>query len=142
MSGQLTAALAAPRLHHVGIIVRDLDEAVERYRQLGFGEPARFDVPEQGVQVVSYVAGPGYLELMTPTNPDSGVARFLERRGEGLHHVAYAVPDIEAALARLAAEGFELIDATPRHGIHDWRVAFVHPRSCGGVLTELVEVKM
>ena len=128
------------RLHHVGIVVADLDAAVEHYRGLGFGEPDWHDVAEQGVRVASFRAGPGHLELMTPTVPDSGIARYLASRGDGIHHVAYGVADLEGALRRLSEAGFELIDRVPRRGIHDWRVAFVHPRSCNGVLTELVEV--
>lgn len=127
-------------LHHIGIVVGDLDVAADRYRRLGFGEPEWHDVPEQGVRVVSFQAGPGHLELMSPTVPDSGIARYLASRGDGIHHVAYGVPDLEGALRRLAGAGFELIDTVPRRGIHGWRVAFVHPRSCNGVLTELVEV--
>ena len=127
-------------LHHVGIVVADLDAAVERYRGLGFGEPAWFDVAEQGVRVASFHAGPGHLELMMPTSRDSGIARYLASRGDGIHHVAYGVADLAGTLRRLSDAGFELIDHVPRRGIHDWRVAFVHPRSCNGVLTELVEV--
>jgi methylmalonyl-CoA/ethylmalonyl-CoA epimerase len=77
--------------------------------------------------------------LIYPTDPDGPIARFLAKRGEGLHHVAYAVPDLPAALARLSAAGLRLIDTTPRTGAHGWRIAFIHPESCGGVLTELVE---
>lgn len=131
--------LGGPRLHHVGLVVRDLGAAVARYRELGFPDPELVDVPEQGVRVASFRAGPGWIELMTPTVPETGVARFLESRGEGLHHVAFAVPDLASALRRLDEAGFELIDRAPRRGIHGWRVAFVHPRSCHGVLTELVE---
>lgn len=130
----------APGLHHVGIVVDNLEAAVERYRQLGFGEPELFDKPDQAVRIASFHTGGGYLELMTPTDPESGVARFLASRGPGLHHVAFRVTDLEATLDRLAAESVELIDRRPRVGIHDWKVAFVHPRSCNGVLTELVEI--
>lgn len=133
-------ALGAPALHHVGVVVDDLAAAVARYRTLGFGEPEIFDVADQGVRVASFRAGTGYVELLTPTVPDSGVARFLEARGEGMHHVAYGVHDLSGTLRRLAAAGVELIDAEPRRGIHDWRIAFLHPRSCNGVLVELVEV--
>lgn len=130
----------APALHHVGIIVDDLEVAIERYRLLGFGDPERFEKPDQGVSIASFHTGDGYLEIMTPTDPESGVARFLASRGPGLHHVAYRVTDLAATLDQLAAEDVELIDRQPRLGIHDWKVAFVHPRSCNGVLTELVEV--
>lgn len=129
-----------PALHHVGIVVDDLDAAIEHYRLLGFGEPEQFDKPDQGVRIASFHTGAGYLELMTPTDPESGVARFLASRGPGLHHVAYGVTDLATTLDQLAADDVELIDRHPRIGIHDWKVAFVHPRSCNGVLTELVEV--
>lgn len=132
--------LVAPALHHVGLVVRDLDAAIARYRALGFGEPEVVEAPEQGVRVATFLAGPGLIELLTPTDPASGVARFLESRGEGMHHVAYRVPNILAALRTLEAAGYELIDREPRLGVHGFPVAFVHPRSVHGVLTELVEV--
>mgnify|MGYP001198536653 CR=1 FL=1 len=129
------------RLHHVGVVVADLNAAIEQYRQLGFGEPEEVvDVPDQGVRVATFVAGPGYVELMTPIAADTGVARFLERRGDGLHHVAYGVTDVAAKLDELEARGVEIIDRVPRTGAHGWIVAFVHPRSGSGVLTELVQV--
>ena len=131
---------SSPALHHVGLLVRDLDAAIASYRELGFGVPEIIDVPEQGVRVATFHAGPGMVELMTPTAPDSGVARYLESRGEGMHHVAYQVSNIASALRTLEAAGFELIDREPRVGVHGLRVAFVHPRSVHGVLTELVEV--
>jgi methylmalonyl-CoA/ethylmalonyl-CoA epimerase len=128
-------------LHHVGIIVRDLDAAVARYRNLGFPEPEISEVADQDVRVATFLAGPGYVELIAPTVSEGGLVRFLESRGESLHHVAYAVPDIRRALDELRARGFELIDESPRRGVHDWLVAFVHPKSCHGVLTELVQVE-
>jgi methylmalonyl-CoA/ethylmalonyl-CoA epimerase len=136
----LAQLLPADRgLHHVGIVVRDLRQAVERYRVLGFGEPIEIDLPDQNVRVATFRAGAGFLELITPTVPDTGVARFLETRGEGMHHMAFTVPDLEQALRQLERDGVELIDLHPRTGAHGWQVAFIHPRSCGGVLTELVE---
>jgi methylmalonyl-CoA/ethylmalonyl-CoA epimerase len=129
------------RLHHVGIIVRDLDAAVARYRGLGFPEPEISEVADQNVRVATFLAGPGYVELIAPTVAEGGLVRYLESRGESLHHVAYAVPDIRRALDELRARGFELIDESPRRGVHDWLVAFVHPKSCHGVLTELVQVE-
>ena len=129
------------RLHHVAVVVADLDQALDRYRALGFPAAERFEVPEQQVRVVTFPAGPaGYVELIQPTDPEGPIARFLGKRGEGMHHVAYRVPNIEQALAALAAAGVRLIDETPRRGVHDWRIAFVHPEACAGVLTELVEV--
>lgn len=127
-------------LHHIGIIVNDLDTAVEHYRQLGFGAEERFHAPDQGVDIATFRAGPGYVELISPVVEEGGLVRFLESRGESVHHVAYQVSDIRHALEQLERDGFELIDETPRRGAHDWLVAFVHPKSCHGVLTELVEV--
>jgi methylmalonyl-CoA/ethylmalonyl-CoA epimerase len=123
----------------VALVVADLDAAVERYRALGFTGGERFVIPEQAVDVATFAAGPGWIELIHPTDPDGPIARFLAKRGEGFHHVAYAVPDIERALAALASAGLRLIDTAPRVGAHGWRIAFIHPESCGGVLTELVE---
>jgi methylmalonyl-CoA/ethylmalonyl-CoA epimerase len=126
-------------LHHVGIVVADIDAAAARYAALGFGEGERFEMTEQGVIVVAYAAGPGYVELIQPTDPDGAIARFMAKRGEGVHHVAYSVDDLQGTLDRLAAAGIRLIDTTPRRGAHGWRIAFIHPESCNGVLTELVE---
>jgi len=137
----VTASSALPHydLHHVGIVVADIDVAVARYAALGFGGGERFEMTEQGVIVVAYRAGPGYVELIQPTDPDGAIARFMAKRGEGMHHVAYRVDDLQTTLDRLAAAGIRLIDTTPRRGAHGWRIAFVHPESCNGVLTELVE---
>lgn len=126
-------------LHHVGIVVADLDAAMARQAALGFGDAERMELPTQRVIVATFRAGPGYLELIQPTDPDGPIARYLSKRGEGLHHVAYGVPDLPAVLRRLAAAGVRLIDEAPRDGAHGWRIAFVHPESCNGVLTELVE---
>lgn len=126
-------------LHHIGIVVADIDAAVAKYAGLGFNDGERFEMTEQGVIAVTYHAGPGYVELIQPTDPDGAIARFMAKRGEGMHHVAYRVDDIEDALARLAAADVRLIDTTPRRGAHGWRIAFIHPESCNGVLTELVE---
>ena len=128
-----------PTLHHIAVVVADLDEAVARYRLLGFGEAERFVLDEQDVEVATFRSGHGWIELICPTEPEGPIARFLAKRGEGLHHVAYAVPDVFAELNRLATAGLRLIDTSPRIGAHGWRIAFVHPESCGGVLTELVE---
>jgi methylmalonyl-CoA/ethylmalonyl-CoA epimerase len=126
-------------LHHVGIVVADIDAAVARYDALGFGGGERFEMPEQGVIAVTYHAGPGFVELIQPTDPDGAIARFMQKRGEGMHHVAYRVHDLQGTLDRLAAAGVRLIDASPRLGAHGWRIAFIHPESCNGVLTELVD---
>jgi methylmalonyl-CoA/ethylmalonyl-CoA epimerase len=135
-----SAALPLYDLHHVGIVVADIDVAVARYASLGFGAGERFEMTEQGVIVVAYKAGSGYVELIQPTDPDGAIARFMAKRGEGMHHVAYGVDDLQASLDRLASAGIRLIDTSPRRGAHGWRIAFVHPESCNGVLTELVEV--
>lgn len=127
------------RLHHVGLVVRDIDAAAATYRGLGFSEGERHDVPEQGIVAIVYQTGPGYLELIQPTDPAGPIGRYLAKRGEGTHHVAYAVDDIKVTLARLKADGIRLIDETPRTGLHGWRIAFIHPEACHGVLTELVQ---
>lgn len=131
--------LAGFELHHVGIVVADIDAAAAQYATLGFTDGERFDVPEQGVTAITYHAGPGYMELIQPTNPEGAIGKFLAKRGPGMHHVAYRVADLEGTLARLTAAGVRLIDSVPRKGTHGWRIAFVHPESCNGVLTELVE---
>jgi methylmalonyl-CoA/ethylmalonyl-CoA epimerase len=127
-------------LHHVGVIVADLDVAIERYVQLGFPQPERSRIEDQGVELATFDAGSGYIELVSPFVEEGGLVRYLESRGESVHHVAYRVADIRQELQRLSTRGFELIDVEPRLGAHDWLVAFVHPKSCHGVLTELVEV--
>jgi methylmalonyl-CoA/ethylmalonyl-CoA epimerase len=128
-----------PVLHHVAVVVADLDEALARYRMLGFAGGERFVLAEQAVEVATLRSGTGWIELIRPTDPDGPIARYLAKRGEGVHHVAYAVPDLRASLNELAAAGIRLIDAAPRIGAHGWRIAFVHPDSCAGVLTELVQ---
>jgi methylmalonyl-CoA/ethylmalonyl-CoA epimerase len=135
-----SSALPLYDLHHVGIVVADIDAAVARYASLGFDDGERFEMTEQGVVVVAYKTGHGYVELIQPTDTEGAIARFMAKRGEGMHHVAYRVADLQASLDRLAAAGIRLIDTTPRRGAHGWRIAFVHPESCNGVLTELVEV--
>ena len=129
------------RLHHVGIAVRDLEAARARYALLGYRLAKKGEVPEQEVRVYWLEPegnGPA-LELLAPTAPETPVGRFLEKRGEGIHHLAFATPEIKAALARLKAEGLPLVDETPRAGFGGHRVAFLHPRAFLGVLVELVE---
>ena len=137
--GQIAGQPINPELHHVAVVVADLDEALARYRKLGFTGGERFVLPEQAVEVATFCSGGGWIELIRPTDLEGPIARYLAKRGEGMHHVAYAVPDLPAALERLAAAGIRLIDTTPRVGAHGWRIAFIHPDSCGGVLTELVQ---
>ena len=127
-------------IDHVGVAVDDLDAALELYEGT-FGMPVahRETVTEQGVEAVLLDVGDTHVELLSPLGPDTPVGKFLERKGPGLHHVAYRVDDIEAALAKLRDGGIELIDAEPRTGIRNSRVAFVHPKATGSVLTEIVE---
>jgi methylmalonyl-CoA/ethylmalonyl-CoA epimerase len=128
------------RIDHVGVAVEDLDAAVGLYGKSFEMELAhRETVESQGVEAVLLDVGDGHVELLRPLAPDTAVGKFLERKGPGLHHVAYAVEDIDATLERLAAAGLELIDKQARVGIRESRVAFLHPRSTGGVLTEIVE---
>lgn len=128
-------------IHHIAIAVRDLDTALAFYREaLGLEVTQRRRVPQEGVEIAFLPAGEGEIELLEPIDPDSGVARFLERRGEGLHHVCLAVPDIEAAMARLQSAGAQLLSDKPRVGADGRRYVFVHPKSAHGVLLELYEV--
>ena len=132
--------LGDAEFHHIGVVVADLDAAAETYRALGFAELDRFAVPAQGIEAVVFRLGGGYLELITPTDPDGAIGRYMTKRGPGMHHAAYRVGDIDATLGALAEQGVELIDTVGRPGGHGWRVAFLHPRAGAGVLTELVEV--
>jgi methylmalonyl-CoA/ethylmalonyl-CoA epimerase len=127
-------------IDHVGVAVDDLDAALALYEGT-FGMPVahRETVSEQGVEAVLLDVGDGHVELLRPLGERTAVGKFLARRGPGLHHVAYRVDDIESALARLRELEIELIDTEPRTGIRGSRVAFLHPRSTGGVLTEIVE---
>ena len=126
-------------VHHVGVAVEDLDEAISSYERLFGGELAgRQTQDEQGVEAASLLVGNGHVELLSPLAPDTPLGRFLAKRGPGMHHVAYEVDDISAELVRLKGEGARLIDATPRRGLFGTQVAFVHPESVHGVLSELV----
>ncbi len=128
------------KIHHLGYAVEDLEAASRLYRER-FG--ARLEEPEmvadQGVRTAMFRVGESRIELLEPTGPDTPVGKFLAKRGEGLHHVAFQVEDIEATLGELGRVGVELIDEEPRVGAGGARMAFVHPRSVHGVLTELVE---
>jgi methylmalonyl-CoA/ethylmalonyl-CoA epimerase len=128
------------RIDHVGVAVRDLDAAVTLYEDT-FGMPVahRETVDSQGVEAVLLDVGDGHVELLRPLGPETAVGKFLDKRGEGLHHVAYAVDDIDSTLEQLRSAGVELIDSEPRVGIRGSRVAFVHPKATGRVLTEIVE---
>ena len=128
------------RIDHIGVAVDDLDQAVALYEQrLGMPVQHRETVEEQGVEAVLLGVGESHVELLRPLAPDTAVGRFLERSGPGLHHVAYGTDDIQSALDEVRGAGLELIDEQPRVGIRGSRVAFLHPKSTGGVLTELVE---
>ena len=127
-------------IDHVGIAVGDLDAAVEHYRRAFGVEPAHREiVPDQGVEEVLFRAGSSFIQLLGALGPQTPVGRFLEKRGEGLHHVGYRVPDVAAALARLRELGIRLVDEAPRPGSRGTTVAFVHPEGMGGVLVELVQ---
>jgi len=127
-------------IDHIGVAVEDLDESVAIYRErLGMREQHRETVEEFGVEAVLLEIGGAHVELLTPTTSESGVAKFLERKGPGMHHVAYRTDDIEGVLERLRELGMRLIDEQPRTGIQNSQVAFVHPKSTGGVLTEIVQ---
>jgi methylmalonyl-CoA/ethylmalonyl-CoA epimerase len=128
------------RIDHIGVATDDLDGAIALYEgTLGMPVAHRETVESQGVEAVLLDVGEGHVELLRPLGPDTPIGRYLERRGPGLHHVAYAVEDIEGVLGKLKESGIDLIDSEPRVGIRRSRVAFVHPRSTDGVLTEIVE---
>ena len=128
------------RIDHVGVAVDDLDQAISLYENCFEMQLAhRETVEAQGVEAVLLDVGEGHVELLRPLAPDTPVGKFIEKHGPGLHHVAYAVGDIDAALNSLSEAGVELIDSEARVGIRGSRVAFVHPRSTGSVLTEIVE---
>ncbi len=142
------------RIDHVGIACRDLDEAAARYVELfGLTVVSRETNEEQGVhEAMLEVTGPpldgseivgggSYVQLLQPTRPESPVGRFLDRRGEGIHHIGYGVDDVQAALDQIGGRGTRLIDRRPRHGSMGAAIAFLHPESLGGVLTELVQAR-
>lgn len=128
------------RIDHIGVAVEDLDAALQLYAEvLGMPVVHRETVTEQGVEAILLDVGENHVELLAPLGPDTPVGKFLAKKGPGLHHVAYQVADIEATLAALKGAGTRLIDETPRVGIRGSRVAFLHPASTGGVLTEIVQ---
>ena len=131
--------LGLGRVHHIALVVRDLDDALPLWRDvLGLPVEGVLPVASDGVRIAFLSVGESKVELVEPVDPDTGVARFLETRGEGFHHVCFEVPDLARALADLAAEGVELVDAAPRPG-GEGPVAFLHPRSTQGLLIELIE---
>jgi methylmalonyl-CoA/ethylmalonyl-CoA epimerase len=125
---------------HVGIAVTDLEAATQEYRRAFGLEPVhRERVEDQGVEEVLFAVGTSYIQLLAALGPDTPVGRFLDRRGEGVHHVGYRVRDVAGALARLKAEGVPLVDESPRPGSRGTTVAFAHPKGFRGVLVELVQ---
>lgn len=133
--------MQARAIHHLGVAVEDLDRAVETYERL-FGAEVehRATVEGQGVRAASLRVGEGRVELLEPLGEDTPVGRFLAKRGPGMHHVAYEVSDVRTALAELAGAGADLIDEQPREGLFGLEVAFIHPDSVHGVLSEVVSV--
>jgi len=131
--------MAPRRIHHVGVAVADLDEAVGTYeRLLGARLEHRAEVPDQGVEAASMRVGESRVELVAALGAETPVGKFLAKRGPGMHHVAYEVDDVQAALGELQAHGAELIDEHPRRGLFGLQVAFVHPDAVHGVLSEIV----
>jgi methylmalonyl-CoA/ethylmalonyl-CoA epimerase len=127
-------------IDHIGIAVEDLEASVEHYRRVFGVEPAHREVvADQGVEEVLLRVGTSYIQLLGALGPDTPVGRHLEKRGPGVHHVAYRVDDVGAAIHRLRAEGIRLIDEQPRPGSRGTTIAFVHPKGMGGVLVELVQ---
>ena len=133
--------MRARGIHHLGVAVHDLDEAVDTYERL-FGAEVehRAELESQGVEAAAVLVGAGRVELLTPLGDETPVGRFLAKRGPGMHHVAYEVDDVQAELDRLSEQGAELIDAEPHEGLFGLQVAFVHPDAVHGVLTEVVSV--
>lgn len=128
------------KINHIGIAVKSLEESIPFYRdRLSMPFAGIEEVAEQKVRVAMLQVGESMIELLEPTSDDSPVAKFIEKNGPGIHHLAYEVADIEAAIARLMAEGARMIDEQPRAGAHGTRIAFVHPKSSNGVLTELCQ---
>ena len=132
--------MSASQIHHVGVAVADLDASIELYRRaLGAELVHRATSESEGIDVALLRVGNDEVELMSPLRDDSPVGKFMAKRGPGLHHVAYGVSDIDVALNEARAAGLELIDSQPLVGLNGRRIAFVHPKSLGGVLTEFVE---
>jgi methylmalonyl-CoA epimerase len=128
------------RVDHIGVAVEDIDASLQLYeRDYGMTLVHRETVADQGVEAALLDVGENHIELLAATGPDTPVGKFIAKKGPGMHHVAYQVDDIEATLAALKEAGLKLIDETPRIGIRNSRVAFVHPKSAGGLLTEIVQ---
>jgi len=128
------------KINHIGIAVTSLEKSIPFYRDImGMRLEGTEEVSDQKVRVAFLAVGESRIELLEPTSPDSPVAKFLEKNGEGVHHIAYQVDDIEKTLAQLKAHGLRLIDEHPRKGAHHSLIAFLHPRATGGVLTEVCQ---
>ena len=128
------------KINHIGIAVKSLEESIPFYRdQLAMPFAGIEEVAEQKVRVAMLQVGESKIELLEPTSADSPVAKFIEKNGPGIHHLAYEVEDLEAAIVRMMAKGARMIDEKPRAGAHGSRIAFVHPKSSNGVLTELCQ---
>ncbi len=128
------------KINHIGIAVQSLDASIPFYRDnLGMAFAGIEEVAEQKVRVAMLSVGESKIELLEPTSAESPVAKFIEKNGTGIHHIAYEVADIEAAIAKLLAEGARMVDEKPRNGAHGTRIAFIHPKSSLGVLTELCQ---
>jgi methylmalonyl-CoA/ethylmalonyl-CoA epimerase len=138
--GSSPSGIGALEIDHVGIAVRDLEASIDLYRRVLGAEPSHREVMDrEGVEEALFRVGSSFVQLLAPTGPDTPVGRFLERRGEGVHHVGYRVRDVTAAIAELEGRGIELVDREPRTGSRGTTVAFAHPRGFGGVLVELVQ---
>lgn len=128
------------KIDHIGIAVRDWEQALARYAALTSGPPQHIEeLPAQKVRVAMFEIGASHVELLLPTAPDSPIAKFLEKRGEGMHHICFKVPNLDAALRKLQADGMEVLPGAGSPGANNSRVAFLHPKSAAGVLIELVE---
>ncbi|HET7026578.1 MAG TPA: methylmalonyl-CoA epimerase [Candidatus Limnocylindrales bacterium] len=139
--GEVGERLGPTRIHHVALIVRSIDASLELWRdRLALAHETTMEIASDGVRIAFLGVGESKVELVEPIDPATGVARFLESKGEGFHHVCLEVADLAAELDRLAAAGLELIDRAPRRGA-EGPVAFIHPRSAGGVLVELIEAR-
>jgi methylmalonyl-CoA/ethylmalonyl-CoA epimerase len=128
------------KIEHLGIAVKSLEEGNALYTKLlGFPPYKEETVESEGVRTSFFKAGPNKIELLEATNPESPIAKFIEKRGEGIHHIAYAVEDIRGEMARLKEEGFQLLNEAPKKGADNKWVCFLHPRSTGGTLIELCQ---
>lgn len=128
------------KIDHIGIATKSIADALDFYTKgLGMTLEHEEEVPEQMVKTAFFPVGDVHVELLEPTSDDSPIAKFIEKKGAGIHHICYEVDDIEAALANLSDQGFQLIDKAPRKGAHGKLIAFIHPKSTGGILVELAQ---